>query len=226
MARNTPKAAVPQRSENAQPDLSAVLELLRLHRDSFYAAEPYARKTAHPVPSDTRAWSQILVSLLTGIRGIAQKKGADLEDGSDVKAANVWHAIDTPRFNGCIKSGRKGAKGSIATLDPMPYLFFVMWDQEPNKARDRCRVWVVRPGSDRVFRAMATKWYEQRAQGVIRSDNFQLHPPRNLDSDVFRNTCGNLIYPLLFRADWTGSGYEVITSNPSLLETGTCVASH
>jgi hypothetical protein len=91
--------------------LQRVIELLNTHHDSFWAAAEFATETDHPVPSDTRAWSQILVSLLTKTKGIARKKGADLVDGSDVKAANVWLAIDTPRFNGCLKSGRKGAEG-------------------------------------------------------------------------------------------------------------------
>ena len=108
-----------------------------MHRKSFYDAIEVANKTAHPVPSDTRAWSQILVSLLTGINGIARKKGADLADGSDVKAANLWQAIDTPRFNGCIKSGRKGDMGNIEGRNEMPHLFFVMWDKElKNNATD------------------------------------------------------------------------------------------
>jgi len=203
-------------------DLNKARELLTLHRQSFYAGATFAEHTDHPVPSDTRAWSQILVSLLTGIKGIARKKGADLADGSDVKGANVWLAIDTPRFNGCLKAGRKGEPGGIHTLDDMPHLFFVMWDTEPKHKRDRCRVWVVRPRDDRVFRAMAARWYEHREAGIIRSDNFQLHPPRNLDSDTFRNTCGNLNYPLLFRADWTGADYEVVTYDPSVLTSGSC----
>jgi len=208
------------------PDMDKVRKLLRLHRQSFYAAAAFAADTEHPVPSDTRAWSQILVSLLTGIHGIARKKGADLADGSDVKAANVWQAIDTPRFNGCLKAGRKGESGGIHTLAEMPYLFFVMWDNEPQQARDRCRVWVVRPGEDNVFRAMAATWYSQRETGIIRSDNFQLHPPRNLDSDVFRNTCGNLIYPLLFRADWIETDYEIVTFDPSVLTSSSCSPAH
>jgi hypothetical protein len=199
-----------------------VVELLTLHRKSFYDAERIATMTAHPVPSDTRAWSQILVSLLTGIKGIARKKGADLADGSDVKAANLWRAIDTPRFNGCIKSGRKGEKGSLTCLDEMPFLFFVMWDQEPDNRRDRCRVWVVRPRKDKVFRGMCESWYRQRDTGAIRSDNFQLHPPRNINSDVFRNKCGNLKYPLLFAAEWVDDNYKVTAYNPDLLKLGQC----
>ncbi len=203
-------------------DMNRTIEFLKLHRKSFYAAAGLATETQHPVPSDTRAWSQILVSLLTGIKGIARKKGADLADGSDVKAANVWLAIDTPRFNGCIKAGRKTAESSVETLDEVPHLFFVMWDSEPKRRLNRCRVWVVRPPSDLMFRAMAAKWYKQREEGIIRSDNFQLHPPRNLDSDVFTNTCGNLNYPLLFRADWNGENYEVVRFDPDVLTSGTC----
>ena len=199
-----------------------VLGALTLHRESFYAASKVAAITAHPVPSDTRAWSQILVSLLTGINGMARKKGADLCDGSDVKAANLWLAIDTPRFNGCIKSGRKGEKGSIECLDSMPHLFFVMWDTEPRKHCDRCRVWAIRPADDPVFRAMCEKWYSQRDGGVIRSDNFQLHPPRHINSDIFRNRCGNLKYPLLFAAEWVDDRYQVVTYDPEVLENGTC----
>ena len=56
------------------------------HHEAFFRAKPLADKTCHPVPCDTRSWSQILASLLTGINGKAQK-GSDLVDGSDVKAA-------------------------------------------------------------------------------------------------------------------------------------------
>jgi len=134
------------KDSNNSANLQLIIQLLNEHRKSFYSAAKFAEQTAHPVPSDTRAWSQILVSLLTGIKGIARKKGADLSDGSDVKAANVWLAIDTPRFNGCIKAGRKGEAGGMHCLDSVPFLFFVMWDKEPVQHRDRCRVWVVRPG--------------------------------------------------------------------------------
>lgn len=202
--------------------LEDALRLLKVHHDSFYEAAEFATETKHPVPSDTRAWSQVLISLLTGIPGIERKKGPDLADGSDVKAANVWLAIDTPRFNGVIKSGRVGERGSLASLDEVPNLFFVLWDYKSGTNADRCRVWVVRPPKDRVFRAMCAKWYQQRDSGEIRSDNFQLHPPRNMDSNVFRNTCGNLEYPLLFEAVWNGHTYEVVTYDPEVLRSGEC----
>ena len=81
------------------------IKLLDMHYDAFFSIAAVAKKTGHPVPTDTRGWSQIIVSVLTGIDGIQQKKGADLEDGSDVKGANTWEAIDTPRFNGVVKAG-------------------------------------------------------------------------------------------------------------------------
>jgi hypothetical protein len=205
-------------------DLSAdVLTILELHYHAFFDAQELADKYCQPNPCDTRAWSQILVSALSGIKGLARKKGADLADGSDVKAANVWGAIDTPRFNGCIKSGTKSAvAGKMASLDAMPLLFFVLWDHTPDGLEHRCRVWVVRTNEDSVFRRMCQSWYEQRASGAITSDNFQLHPPRNQNSNVFRNTCGNLEYPLLFEAIRRDSIYAITHHQPTVLKAGRC----
>ena len=206
--------------------LSVTIELLNLHKRAFYAVLPYADATKHPVPTDTRAWSQIIASTVSGIPGIERKKGPDLADGSDVKAANVWEAIDTPRFNGCIKAGRKtsASSGDLASLDEMPHLFFVMWDNQPESERHRCRLWVVRTTCDPVFRSMCEDWYEKRRLGEIKSDNFQLHPPRNLNSNQFRNTCGNLSYPLLLEAMWDheAASYEITDYVPKALAEGVC----
>lgn len=86
-----------------------------------------------------------------------RKKGADLVDGSDVKAANTWEAIDTPRFNGVLKAGTKAAEaGKIESLASMPYLFFVLWDMAALPSEGitdwRCRIWAVRPRTDARFR--------------------------------------------------------------------------
>jgi hypothetical protein len=200
-----------------------VLELLNLHHRTFFEAKPFADETQHPNPSDTRGWSQILVSLLYQKKGLARQKGADIEDGSDVKAASTWDAIDMPRFNGVIKAGTKSElSGNMASLDIMPKLFFVLWDNEPENKRERCRVWVVRPQHDTVFREICEKWYKQRDEGLIKSDNFQLHPPRNLNHDVFRNTCGNLNYPLFFSAEWVENQYTVTFFDENILENGFC----
>jgi len=202
------------------------LSLLQIHYDAYARIKPYADKYKHPHPTDTRGWSQILISALTGIKGYARKKGPDLEDGSDVKAANCWDAIDTPRFNGCIKAGTKSTTAnSLGSLDFMPYLFFVMWDISEATKQKRCRVWVVRPQHDTEFRRIAQIWYDQRASGEITSDNFQLHPPRNFDNNVFRNNCGHLEYPLLFEARLTSHGFTLTHYNESILVHGACVAS-
>jgi hypothetical protein len=202
------------------------LRLLDAHFKSFYDAEQFATATGHPVPMDTRGWSQILASILSGIRGLDRQKGADLSDGSDVKAANTWEAIDTPRFNGVIKAGRKSSdENSITSLDDMPHLYLVLWDETIRKTH-RCRVWVVRCNEDLVFRNMCTDWYLKRAKGEIISANFQLHPPRGKDSNVIRNTCGNLEYPLLFEAERyktsNPSSYELKVHDPSVLNSGKC----
>ena len=70
--------------------ITDVLSLLDAHYDTLFRVKPYADKTDHPVPCDTRAWSQILISLLTETKGRKRKKGTDLLDGSDVKGANCW----------------------------------------------------------------------------------------------------------------------------------------
>lgn len=205
--------------------LNDVLLFLDAHHDAFFRAKPLADKTCHPIPCDTRSWSQILVSLLTGINGRKREKGSDLVDGSDVKAACCWDAIDTPRFNGCIPAGRLSKTSrkaeDVTALDGMPFLFFVLWDND-GEGHSRCRIWCVRPGQDKIFRAMCDKWYKQRVSGRIKSTNFQLHPPRFRDENIFRNKCGNLSYPLLFTAVRKENGFEMTHYDPNALETGVC----
>jgi hypothetical protein len=195
-------------------NVQIALELLDLHHQSFYTVEPFASKTGHPVPMDTRGWSQILASILTGIPGLERQKGADLKDGSDVKAANTWKAIDTPRFNGVIKAGTKSdTSGRLESLDVMPHLYLVLWDESPRQSA-RCRIWVVRAQEDHVFRTMCESWYKQRQAGKIVSNNFQLHPPRGLDTNVIRNTCGNLEYPLYFSAERKAKKFVLVEFKP------------
>ncbi|WP_432815793.1 MamI family restriction endonuclease [Sphingorhabdus sp.] len=205
-----------------QNNVEEAIKLLDMHYDQFYQLVPISRATGHPVPMDTRGWSQILASVITGLSGLARKKGADLEDGSDVKAANTWEAIDTPRFNGVVKAGTKSSTSdSLASLDEMPYLFLVMWDQTVQKEA-RCRIWCVRTQKDSEFRKMCEAWYAARESGAISSSNFQLHPPRGLDSNSIRNTFGNLHYPLLFCAVRGESGYEANVYEPEVLNSGLC----
>lgn len=206
-----------------RPEAQRALNLLDLHFEAFYAIEPFAKTTGHPVPMDTRGWSQILVSTLTGVKGLERKKGADLKDGSDVKGANTWSAIDTPRFNGVLKAGTKASTSdSITSLNEMPFLYFVLWDEtERNTAR--CRIWVVRTKSDSEFRKICKSWYDKRVNGKITSNNFQLHPPRGKDSNEIRNSCGNLIYPLLFAAERHAKAkYQLTHYAPAALKNGLC----
>ena len=196
---------------------------MNLHYDTFHSSVPYAEETGHPVPTDTRAWSQILVSVLCGVKGLGRKKGTDLLDGSDVKGANTWKAIDTPRFNGAVKAGTQSVtSGKLESLDSMPHLYLVLWD-ETLRATARCRIWVVRPQYDRAFRSVCNEWYSRRTTGEIKSDNFQLHPPRGADTNVIRNTCGHLSYPLYFSAERTREmEYEVTHYDESVLINGAC----
>ncbi len=203
--------------------IKEALELLDLHYESFHKVAPFASKTGHPVPMDTRGWSQILASVLTGIKGLERQKGADLDDGSDVKGANTWMAIDTPRFNGVIKAGTKSStSGKIESVDEMPHLYLVLWDETVRNSA-RCRIWVIRTQQDLVFRSVCLKWYEKKEAGEIKSNNFQLHPPRGKDINEIRNTCGNLEYPLFFSAEkLPDEKFKLIVFNPQVREDGCC----
>ena len=158
--------------------------------------------------------------------GRKRRKGTDLADGSDVKAANVWEAIDTPRFNGCAPAGRATdaarKPNDVTALDDIPFLFFVLWDERGAEAVPRCRVWCVRPNADAEFRGLVGRWYEMRASGGIRSTNFQLHPPSNQDNNIIRNSLGNLDYPLFFQAEREGDGYRVVRIDETALTTRRC----
>lgn len=204
-------------------NLNLAIEVLNTHHIHFFEGQEFASRTAQPTPEDSRAWSQILISTLTGIPGLARQKGSDLADGSDVKAANAWFSIDTVRFNGVIKAGTKSSlAGSMAYLDQMPYLFFVLWDYNPVNKSERARVWAVRPQYDDLFRDVADNWYTQLANGTIISNNFQLHPPVNRNNDIFTNRCGDLEYPLLLMAEWNGNEYDILSFNPDALLDGKC----
>ncbi len=204
-------------------EVKEVLRLLDLHYESFHAAESYATRTGHPVPTDTRGRSQILVSVLSGVNGLRRKKGPDLADGSDVKGANTWEAIDTPRFNNVIKAGtQSNTSGTMSSLDAMPHIYLVLWDTTVRDSA-RCRIWVVTPLDDAAFRNVCSKWYAQRSEGLIKSNNFQLHPPRGLDTNLIRNNCGSLLYPLYFCAEREeNSKYELLRFDPRARRSGVC----
>ena len=133
-----------------EPDLDAAIDLLNTHYEALATVEPYTARTGHTVPSDTKSYSEILVALLTGISGRFRKKGSDLDDGSDVKAANFWSSIDRPRFNGCAPAGRttdaSKKANDVSAFDDMPHLFLVLWDEiGAAEGAPRCRIWVASP---------------------------------------------------------------------------------
>ena len=76
--------------------------------------------------------------------------------------------------------------------------------------------------TDPLFREMCELWYQKRQNGEIKSTNFQLHPPRNKNSNVFTNTCGNLNYPLVLDARWNGETYKIIHFDEKAIENGFC----
>jgi MamI-like restriction endonuclease len=201
------------------------LRLLAIHRRHFEEVVEHAQAAAQKVPSDTKTWSQIIVSTLVGKQGQRGTKSADIADGSDVKAANCWLAMDTPRFNGVVPSGRRSNKKrkpmNLSALDDIPFLFFVLWDETAKRnGWPRCRIWCVSTKTDKVFRRVVAEWYRLHEDDE-NAPNFQLHPPRFLDHNVFRNECGNLSYPLLLSAVWNGNEYELVEYSPTAL-TGAC----
>lgn len=153
-------------------------------------------------------------------------KTSDLVDGSDVKAANLWDAIDTPRFNGCAPAGRTTSASrkpnDVTALDDIPFLFFVLWDERASPAVPRCRVWCVRPSVDAEFRKLVAKWYDMRQSGRIKSTNFQLHPPRNEDRNIMGNSLGKLEFPLLFHAECHSGEYRLMLLDEDALRHGRC----
>jgi hypothetical protein len=155
-----------------------------------------------------------------------RQKGNDLADGSDVKAANAWDAIDKPRFNGVLKAGRVGVEHtSISSLDDMPYIFFVLWDWVDGiQNKEHCRVWYVNTHKDSVFRNVAQTWYDLRNSGEIKSVNFQLHPPIHKNDNIVTNECGNLELPLMLDAQWNNvkKTYEVLVYDWNVGETRFC----
>ena len=65
---------------------------------------------------------------------------------------------------------------------------------------------------------MCEKWYNLE----VRSNNFQLHPPRGKDTNLITNTCGNLLYPLMLCAERGENGYSVKHYDLAVLKEGAC----
>lgn len=196
-----------------------LIDILNCHIKSFCDAEKYAKLTGQRTPNDTANWSQILASALTGTIGLERKKGADLSDGSDVKGANVWSAIDTPRFNGVVPAGRVLTDYTNSSKI-YPKIFFILWDylSLTEKKNERCRIWCVRPKDDTKFLDVVDNWYKRKRK----SNNFQLHPPRNKENNIFTNECGNLSYPLVFNATAHNKSYSIKYIDIDKINNGLC----
>ena len=182
-------------------------------------------KALIPIHSDDAMFSK-LDSLDSRLRGNDYTQLVTSIHGAvRMKWYNTWEAIDTPRFNNVIKAGTLATtSGQLASLDKMPHLYLVLWD-ETERDTARCRIWVVRPQSDPAFRSVCGEWYSKRSAGEVKSNNFQLHPPRGNDTDIIRNTCGNLSYPLYFSAErgrTDESKYLLLRYEPEARITGTC----
>ena len=98
----------------------------------------------------------------------------------------------------------------------------MLWDVRGGEAVPRCRVWCVRPETDPEFRKLVSAWYSMRQTGKIKSTNFQLHPPRNQDHNIIRNSLGNLEYPLYFQAEHDGDRYHLIHFDEVAPQRGQC----
>lgn len=46
--------------------------------------------------------------------------------------------------------------------------------------------------------------------------------PRNIDTDVITNECGNISLPLFFCASRKGDAFDVVTHNPDVILNGRC----
>lgn len=176
------------------------------------------RTYINSIENGRRNVSIVNIEKIANACGIERKKGADLEDGSDVEAANSWDAIDVPRFNGVVKDGRVLSSAKADDLKKMPNLIFVLWDETQVGKYDRCRVWVVRTSKDEVFQSVAEKWYK----GSKKSSNFQLHPPIGRDDNIVTNKCGNLSLPLLLDARFINGNWVQKSYNPRVLQSGLC----
>lgn len=52
--------------------IKTVLDVLNTHHIHFFEGQKFAAITDQPTPEDSRACSQILISVLTGIPGLAR----------------------------------------------------------------------------------------------------------------------------------------------------------
>ncbi|HPG07929.1 MAG TPA: MamI family restriction endonuclease [Saprospiraceae bacterium] len=152
--------------------------------------------------------SQHLVSILSGIKGNNQRgKGADLEDGSEVKSASFIDAIDKPRWNK-VNCGAVTTKQIYQKFNTIPFMFFVLLDTTVQGGdKLRCRVWCVRPMEDDKFMYILTSWSNDNDDKILKKmqvkTNLQLHPPswEKAESNITSNSISNLKLPLIYHSE-------------------------
>lgn len=151
--------------------------------------------TGQSAQIDSGYLGQHLVSLVSGKAGRgrgSRGKGADLDDGSEIKIASTLGGVDKPRWNNKLNTPQ-----AVATYLGNPAIYFGLFDTL-EKREDfpvRVRVWIVEPPNDAVFCNVVRTWAGKQTSG-----NFQLHPPCWSASNVATNESGNIELPLAFQA--------------------------
>lgn len=145
--------------------------------------------TGQPAQIDTGYVGQHLVSLVTGIVGGGMRgKGLDLEDGSEVKAANFLDSKDkrgatAPRWNFLSND-----LPSMVSLVELPAIYLVSIDAIDD--RMRARAWRLVPKDHAPFKERYLDWVEKLGKPKLNdpkrpSANFQLFPPRLGSNDTY-----------------------------------------
>lgn len=151
--------------------------------------------TGQSAQIDSGYLGQHLVSLVSGKAGRgpgSRGKGADLDDGSEIKIASTLGGVDKPRWN-----NKLNTSGAVATYLRNPAIYFGLFDTL-DKGEDypvRVRVWIIEPPTDAEFCNVVQAWASKQTSG-----NFQLHPPCWSVSNIATNESGNLGLPLAFQA--------------------------
>ncbi|AKM82912.1 hypothetical protein A2422_02990 [Candidatus Woesebacteria bacterium RIFOXYC1_FULL_31_51] len=146
--------------------------------------------TKQPSQIDTGYISQYLLSLITSIYGgLMRGKGTDLDDGSEIKAANFLDSLDkkgatAPRWN--LSSNNLKTMESFLSF---PALYLVSMDLNP-AGKFRTRVWKLDPNKHILFRKRYLEWMEKLGKVKLGDPgrpgiNFQLFPPHNKTDESF-----------------------------------------
>lgn len=139
---------------------------------------------------DTGYIAQHLVSLVTGIHGSSMRgKGDDLDDGSEVKAANFLDSLDK---RGAIAPRWNFSSNNLITMKSflkVPSIYLVSVDLNQQDLF-RARIWKLDPRKHTVFNKRYKEWMiklgipklnDPKRPGV----NFQLFPPRSKTDENF-----------------------------------------